>query len=144
MTLKDYSGWQCAAARADLQALGLVAPACEFSWYVPYDSPLVGQVDSQEPAAGTTVARGSTVLLWALEAATTEAECDLCDGYWHCGCCCHPGHRGTAASVSTPIATDAPIAVTRRRRERTASGALPLLPVIRRRSARHAGRLSAL
>jgi beta-lactam-binding protein with PASTA domain len=82
VTLKNYSGWQCAAARADLQALGLVAPACEFAWYVPYDSPSAGAVDSQEPAPGTTVARGSTVQLWAYEVATTLQTCNQAAGYW--------------------------------------------------------------
>ncbi|MFH1329465.1 MAG: PASTA domain-containing protein [Actinomycetota bacterium] len=108
ITLRDYTGWSCSAARADLQALGLVAPPCEFSWYVPYDSPLAGTVDSQEPGAGTRVARGSTVQLWALEAATTEAECDLCDGYWHCGCPAGPPPPGSGCECFNPYCHSTP------------------------------------
>jgi len=86
--LKNYSGWQCSAARADLQALGLVAPACEFSWYTWQG--LGGTVDSQEPAPGTTVTRGSTVQLWQLEVAVNEDDCDACGGHWNGSACVAP------------------------------------------------------
>ncbi|MCU0281956.1 MAG: PASTA domain-containing protein, partial [Acidimicrobiia bacterium] len=107
VTLKDYTGWSCATAQADLAALGLV-PACEAGLYVPLDSPLVGLVHSHDPAAGAIVARGSTVLLWAFEAATSEGECDLCGGYWHCGCPLGPPPPGSGCECVNPYCHSTP------------------------------------
>lgn len=99
VTLKDYTGWSCSAAQADLGALGLV-PACEAGLYAPLDSPLVGLVHSHDPAAGTTVARGSSVQLWAFRAATDESTCAQAGGYWYMKSIPCPGGGGECAQLA--------------------------------------------
>ncbi|MCB2223759.1 MAG: PASTA domain-containing protein [Actinobacteria bacterium] len=82
ITFKDYKNTACAWARADIINEGLNVGACQFAWYATIESGLIGKVDSQEPAAGTHLAPGTTVELWQWEAATSEHQCGQIPGYW--------------------------------------------------------------